>query len=263
MEIRHTIEILTKDIQDIEKLVANLQNYQEPPLIEIDLALAKIRNLYDILLMIRSDQAGSVEQARIQYEKAVAPAPVPAAAPVQEPVAVQPVAPPPPPPPPVQEIPAQAAAPAPQASAVSHQQQVQAPPPPPAKQAEPQAPAAAAAPQNKPGEILAEKFQGQASINDNMSNRIKQSGQASRVSGQPIDSIARNIGINDRFLIIKELFEGDSARYNFLIDQLERAADFNEAFLQIEQQLGDRIDHDGTQVLVNLLRRKYIRGGNV
>ena len=56
MEIKHTIEILTKDIQDIEKLVGNLQNSQDGSAIELDLALSKLRNVYEILTMIKADR---------------------------------------------------------------------------------------------------------------------------------------------------------------------------------------------------------------
>ena len=56
MEIKHTIEILTKDIQDIEKLVGNLQNYKDGSAIELDLALSKMRNVYEILTMIKADR---------------------------------------------------------------------------------------------------------------------------------------------------------------------------------------------------------------
>ncbi len=56
MEIKYTIEILTKDIQDIEKLVGNLQNSQDGSAIELDLALSKLRNVYEILTMIKADR---------------------------------------------------------------------------------------------------------------------------------------------------------------------------------------------------------------
>ncbi len=41
--------------------------------------------------------------------------------------------------------------------------------------------------------------------------------------GQPIDNIGRNIGINDRFLIIRELFDGDADGFSNLVENLEGA----------------------------------------
>ena len=56
MELRHTLEILTKDIQDIEKLVGNLQNSTRESSIELDLALSKLRNVYEVLTLIKADR---------------------------------------------------------------------------------------------------------------------------------------------------------------------------------------------------------------
>ena len=55
MEIKYTLEILTKDIQDIEKLVGKLQNSERGSTLDLDLALSKLRNVYDVLTEIRED----------------------------------------------------------------------------------------------------------------------------------------------------------------------------------------------------------------
>ena len=49
--------------------------------------------------------------------------------------------------------------------------------------------------------------------------------------GQPIDNISRNIGINDRFLIIRELFDGDSDRFETIsmITELDHAENYEAA----------------------------------
>ena len=55
MEIKYTIEILTKDIQDIEKLVGNLQNSEDGFSHRTGPGLSKLRNVYEILTMIKAD----------------------------------------------------------------------------------------------------------------------------------------------------------------------------------------------------------------
>jgi FKBP-type peptidyl-prolyl cis-trans isomerase len=78
MEIKYTLEILTKDIQDIEKLVANLENSPGNSTLDLDLALSKLRNVYDVLTEIRSDmersrqevpEAKADEEARMKAEQ--------------------------------------------------------------------------------------------------------------------------------------------------------------------------------------------------
>ena len=56
MKYKHTIELITKDFQDLTKFVDNFKNYSAIPSIELDLALAKLRNIYDILLMLKNSK---------------------------------------------------------------------------------------------------------------------------------------------------------------------------------------------------------------
>ena len=51
MEFKGNIEIIIKDIQDIQKFVSNFKNNSDIPGIELDIVLSKLRNVYDVLLM--------------------------------------------------------------------------------------------------------------------------------------------------------------------------------------------------------------------
>ena len=75
MEIKHTIEILTKDIQDIENLVRNLNNYPSPPIIEIDMAMSKLRHVYELLAMISSDMKADMKNNKVEEKIEDEPAP--------------------------------------------------------------------------------------------------------------------------------------------------------------------------------------------
>ncbi|MCK5134341.1 MAG: hypothetical protein KAR19_01035 [Bacteroidales bacterium] len=228
MEIKHTIEILTKDIQDIEKLIGNLNNSQEGSAIELDLALSKLRNVYEILTMIKADmlyartqpvhQTGqTVPAASVVPPPAPEPIPVPEPTPEPEPVAM------------------------PQSVAEDT-----------TTTAEPEATA------NQQAEILAEKFSTESSINENMAGQRK-TDMDSKLMGQPIDNISRNIGINDRFLIIRELFGGDADKFKKLIDNLDGAGNFQDAIILIEDSFSDNMEHEGRGILVGLAKRRFIR----
>jgi hypothetical protein len=203
MEIKYTLEILIKDIQDIEKLVGNLHNSPEGSTLELDLALSKLRNVYDILTVIRAD----VEQA----VRAAASQPPP-------PVQVEK--------PPVEEPPVQVEKPGP------------------------------ATPRNP--SIIAEKFTTESSINENMAGS-REGDLDSKLIGQPIESISRNIGINDRFLIIRELFDGDSDGFGKLVENLDKAGDLQAARKLIEEHFAHKPDHEGVSILTNLVKRRYNR----
>lgn len=193
MDIKYTLEILTKDIQDIEKLVGNLAISPGGSTLELDLALSKLRNVYDVLTVIRTDRALETRNAgRI-----------------------------------------------------------------PSPSVEPEASPSISKPGRNPS-ILADTFIAESSINENLAGNLE-SELDSRLLGQPIDSISRNIGINDRFLIIRELFNGDPEGLRKLIDDLDRAGDLQSAKNLLEKQFEGSPDHDGVSILSSLVKRKYTK----
>lgn len=373
MEIKHTIQILTKDIQDIEKLVRNLNNYDTPPQIEIDLAMSKLRNVYDLLSIISKDiksdniagQKAATTPPRKQQQPPSAPAapqdqslfetpvketsgegspgqgshatagtgssgenatgatPSPAQALVQPPepapgkeeALLQEPAPTKEEVPPQQEVPAREQATQQQTTTKEETprrdplpQQEQKPqgqtgelqqtsvqeqagekeqkvpqdqstdpaqskdkpgaapiedpqPGSSAEQAKEADPAQAAEPKKadaaKKTSILAEKFASDRSLNEKIAPG---SGHdlSSKLTGEPIDSIKRNIGINDRFLIIRELMEGDNDAFNDLVQKLDAQHHFDEAYSIIQSAFPEQMEHEGVNLLVRLSRRRYL-----
>lgn len=223
MEIKYTLEILTKDIQEIEKLVGNLQNSPRGSMLELDLALSKLRNVYDILTVIRSDMAAANEQRKVE----VVPPPeeIPMVEKVPEPEQV------------------------PEPKEISAPEEVSAPEEDPIKKK--------ARTTREHAETLAEKFMGESSINENLAGN--QSNVDSKLMGKPIENIGRNIGINDRFLIIRELFDGDTESFGKLIGELDKAGDFSVANQLLEQIFENTPDHEGVLILSNLVMRRYRR----
>jgi len=50
-----------------------------------------------------------------------------------------------------------------------------------------------------------------------------------KVAHLPIESLASAIGINDRFLFVRELFDGKSEEFNETISQIDLMKDIHEA----------------------------------
>jgi hypothetical protein len=238
MEIKYTIEILTKDIQDIEKLVGNLGNSKDESAIELDLALSKLRNVYEILTMIKADRLHElINQVKDQDQPAASAAPQP----VQEPAEV-----PPGEPEPVEKMKLE---PEPVEKVKLESEPVE------KDEAEPE-PKAKSAPANST--ILAEKFSAESSINENLAGK-RSLETDKKLIGQPIDNISRNIGINDRFLIIRELFEGDSDQFSLLLGKLDSAENYQDASGILEEHFAESMDHEGVEILKTLVKRRHIR----
>jgi hypothetical protein len=231
MELRHTLEILTKDIQDIEKLVGNLQNSTRESGIELDLALSKLRNVYEVLSLIKADRLQ--ELASSIYEP-----------PAEEKSSV----------PPVEEeksIPDQVNDETGPAHQVTQQNGEH-----PEPEGNPNTGAELNREQQKEKAILAEKFSAESSINENLAGQRKE-GKESRLVGQPIDSIHRNIGINDRFLIIRELFAGDADGFRDLLQQLDEAGNYQKASELLHERFPATEEHEGIEILAGLIKRRF------
>jgi hypothetical protein len=110
----------------------------------------------------------------------------------------------------------------------------------------------------EPG-ILAEKFSAESSINENLASQ-RAPDMDSKLTGQPIDNIGRNIGINDRFLIIRELFDGDADGFRSLVDNLDSAGNYGDAMNLIEEKFTGSMEHEGVEILVGLARRRFNAG---
>ena len=272
MELKHTIQILTKDIQDIENVIRNLNNYTSPPLIELDLAMSKLRRVYELLAMISSDiksdgnmpdPAGIPEEkqeeqireetvVKKEVEKAIETRPEAPEKPEHTTVQTN-----------EQEMPSASGISQP-AEVISPENEV--PEPPADKQAEPAPEPVTPEPESKKKQkeptILAEKFESDKSLNEKIAHGMN-SDVSSKIKGGPIDSIKRNIGINDRFLIIRELMHGDNEGFNNLVQNLDDCANFNDAFKIIESRFADNLEHDSVKILIDLSRRKFISSRNV
>lgn len=79
---------------------------------------------------------------------------------------------------------------------------------------------------------------------------------ASRINSGRIDSISRHIGINDKYLMISELFGGDAEAYAAAMEILEGFAGIEDAILWIHDNHEWEADCRSAQLLMSLLMRK-------
>ncbi len=257
MGYKHTFEIITKDIQEIEKLVGNFENYSEIPYIELDLALSKLRNVYELLLMFRENGIPTVPQSRpipVREEK-VAPATSSQINEIQEDTVGKD---------------------AEEHIVVKHIEN-------PATQEKKPAEQSGPVPDTKPTEntkqkditepkknpqvtmsehertILAENFKiEKAFINEKLGENTKKKDLSTRLQASPITSISGSMGINDKFFYIRELFKGDADKFRATMDNLEHATNFDEAYNYLVDNFGWDMKSREVEQLLGLVRRKFI-----
>jgi hypothetical protein len=108
-------------------------------------------------------------------------------------------------------------------------------------------------------EILAERYKkNQTYINELLAQGFHKKDVSSLMQSKSIRDIESAIGINEKFLFTKELFNGDSETYVKTIRILNNAANFNEAFNYIRQTFSWNLEGSAAQKLLDLVRRRFI-----
>ncbi|MCU0461658.1 MAG: hypothetical protein MUF36_06545 [Bacteroidales bacterium] len=77
------------------------------------------------------------------------------------------------------------------------------------------------------------------------------------LKAKPLSDLKQAIGVNDRFLFIRELFNGDSDSYNQAISKIDEANNLSDAKAVMINYTGDKSESDAGKQLFDLLKRKF------
>ncbi|MFC2115190.1 hypothetical protein ACFLTU_01855 [Bacteroidota bacterium] len=111
--------------------------------------------------------------------------------------------------------------------------------------------------------ILADKYQGgKKFMNESLAEKGGKKDISSKIQSKPIQNIGSALGINDRFKLINDLFNGDKGSYENTIKELDGSSNFNEAFSYINSSFDWDMEEESVQLLLELVRRKFIVNQN-
>lgn len=79
---------------------------------------------------------------------------------------------------------------------------------------------------------------------------------ATMISTENVSGLRSSIGINDKFLMVRDMFGGDNNAYEEAISDLERFGDLDEALLHIHETYSWNPNSDGVKFLIDLLAKK-------
>lgn len=79
---------------------------------------------------------------------------------------------------------------------------------------------------------------------------------AGKIMNGKVESIRSSIGINDKFLLIRDLFGGDAELYDRTIRELDSYRELDDAVIFIHDNFRWNPDSDGAKLLMDLLTRK-------
>ena len=90
-----------------------------------------------------------------------------------------------------------------------------------------------------------------------LSDRVKGAGGVIRNDGA-IASIRDSIGMNDKFLLVRDLFNGDAELYESTVSSLDGFESLDECLIYIVENCEWNPNADGTKLVMELIERKYI-----
>lgn len=74
---------------------------------------------------------------------------------------------------------------------------------------------------------------------------------------EPVTDLRKAIGLNDRFLLIRDLFDGDGEAYERAIEALNDCGDLDDCMIYIAEHYAWNPNSDGAKLLMDLLERKF------
>jgi hypothetical protein len=239
MSYRHTLQAAVDSLNEIEDLVKGFPEDGHIPAVEIDLALQKLRNLYELLLLFRDMEKNNSPVQPVQPVQSVVQPPqhVQSAQSVVQSVqtlnTVNTVI--------EQDITEKKTEnPVVEEQIIVEKKEVQ------IKKSRIE----------KNVQTLADQFKEKATLLESLHRNYN----AEAVThGKPINDIMSAIAINDRFTFIRELFNNDKAAFENAISILNNSANFNEAYNYMMQQHNWDMDSHAVQSLLDVIRRKFIK----
>ena len=100
------------------------------------------------------------------------------------------------------------------------------------------------------------------SINDQFSINAEQPTLADKLGQQPIKDLTNSIGLNQKFLFMNDLFEGENDKYKEAIETINKFSTLVEADSYINNSLKGQYNWDmnaiSTQKFISLVQRRFL-----
>jgi hypothetical protein len=221
MDFNSTIDLIIKDLDEAREIIDDLKKYPGVPALQVELAKSKCKSAGEIIAFLKN------------YKDIVPLVVTPSPVTITPPVVIAP---------PVEITPT--------ADKITHQVEII---PTQAEKKE--------EPMEIPEEvsetpIIADKFYSPSSLNEQLGGNINDDDIKVFLKTKPITSLSEAIGVNDKFLFIREIFDGNKPAYNQAISRLDNVKNIADAREIILSYTKDNIEIEAVKQLLNLVKRK-------
>jgi len=225
MDFKSAVDLIIKDINELKNIVDGFKNYPNIPSLQIEIAKSKCRNAVEILELLKSVPVETAVKESETKEKETVQTTIIAGELIETlekeeyfDIEDEPVT--------------------PEAPSTEKIDRIKA-----EKKKE-----------KTEAAIYAERFSSNPnSVYDRLSGTKQQSDSS---KGKKSSNLFELIGLNDQFLFIREIFNGDSDLYNTAVNRLNNAKTFTEANEIIFDYIDDEED-EAYKTLVDLVKRKF------
>lgn len=95
------------------------------------------------------------------------------------------------------------------------------------------------------------------SLNEQLGNRKGDEGVSALLKTKQLSSLSEAIGVNDRFLYIREIFNGNKEAYSQAIFRLDSAECITDARAVIMSYTDEKNENEAVEQLLDLVKRKF------
>lgn len=107
-------------------------------------------------------------------------------------------------------------------------------------------------------EVVADKYQNKKTFrHDNLAQQQSKNDLSSMMQSKPITDLSKAIGVNDKFLFVRELFDGNRDHYHEAIQLLNEIPTFEEAQTYLRETFNWSWDDPVTKKFLELIKRKF------
>lgn len=230
MDFNSTIDIIIKDLREAREIIDDLKNYPGVPQLQVEIAKSKCKSAEEVIALLKTLK----EERRI---------------PVQEKKIIEHV---------VKEPVMKAAENFIETGAEDSIEEIANQP------VDGSDSKLQSQPEQKKREtaIIADRFTDMPdTLHESLGKINKEDDISSVIKSKPVVSLSEAIGINDKFLFIREVFGGSQTNYDEAITKLNKVDNFSDAKAIIMSYTGDGDENDAAVQLLNLVKRKLASDG--
>ncbi len=224
MDFNSTVDLIIRDLNEAREIIDDLKNYPGVPVLQVELAKSKCKNAAEVIALMKDINIMKGPSPVSPGKKTPPPSP--------EPVTVEPD----------KHI----------SKGKPGVKEVQS-----GKAPEMKKERNTTADVKSSGPILADTFSdNQASLYDQMSP-LKENDEVPEIlKSKPVADLKDAIGVNDKFLFIREIFMGNPESYEKGVSRLNNAGTISEA-RDIIMSYTRNAESEATQLLFDIVKRKF------